>query len=194
MSYFDEQGCFLLAVNFQSCNCWKERKGGISRVKKRLWGDHKIDGTTPVWVKYECIIFLTWCCDRVKHISHAYIMDIFQLYVDLHVILVLDASRCGLIMPSGKWFCMYGISWYKPWPLNGKHVLWWTFFSSSNYTIGRMQIKANFHVIGVWIFRWRRHQLWLLVQRGTMYSRFCIMRYYAYESGAMEAWREYMWC
>jgi hypothetical protein len=47
--------------------------------------------------------------------------------------------------------------------------------------------KADFHVIGVCIVRWWRNWLWLLVQRGMRYSRFGILRYYAYESGAMEA-------
>jgi hypothetical protein len=67
-----------------------------------LCGDHEFDGRTLVWVKDECITFLTWCCDGVKHISHPYMVDIYQLYVDLRVILVLDTSRCELTMASGK--------------------------------------------------------------------------------------------
>jgi hypothetical protein len=31
--------------------------------------------------------------------------------------------------------------------------------------------KANFHVIGVWIARWWRNRMWILVQRGMRYSR-----------------------
>jgi hypothetical protein len=53
----------------------------------------------------------------VKHISHAYMVDIFQLFMLIFIVnLVLDASRCGLTVPSGKVF------WYIPWPLNGKPV------------------------------------------------------------------------
>jgi hypothetical protein len=46
----------------------------------------------------EYMIFLTWCCDSVKHISHAYMVDVLKIYVDLHIILVLYPSWCGLTM------------------------------------------------------------------------------------------------
>jgi hypothetical protein len=50
MTYFDEQGCFLLAVSYQTCGLL-ERKGEINSFKKRLWCDHELDGTTPIWEK-----------------------------------------------------------------------------------------------------------------------------------------------
>jgi hypothetical protein len=60
------------------------------------------------------MIFLTWCYDGVKHIYHAYMVDVFQLYVDLLVILVLDPSRCALTMQLVNAFLCMGSFGYKP--------------------------------------------------------------------------------
>jgi hypothetical protein len=80
-----------------------QRKSEIKSVKKRLWGDHKLYGTTPVWIRDECIIFLHGIVMEVKHISHAYMADVFQLFMLIfYVILVLDASRRGPTMTGGK--------------------------------------------------------------------------------------------
>jgi hypothetical protein len=55
----------------------------------------------------EYMIFSTWCCDSVKHISHAYMVDVFKIYVDLHInwfcILVGVDLQCNRYMISYVW-------------------------------------------------------------------------------------------